>query len=556
LKLRPYQRDALTALTDYWSDGGDNPLIVMATGVGKSLVQGTLAKEMIAEYSGLRIISVTHVKELIAQNYSELLKIWDFAPAGMYSAGLGQRNLSAQIIFCGIQSIHNKAKQLGWVDLVMVDEAHLIPRNADTMYGRFIEALIAINPDLRVVGFTATPYRTDSGRLDEGDERLFSEIVYDYGIADGIADGYLSRLVSKGTATGFDLSGVTRRGGEYVPGSLQSAVDRSEVTSRAVEEIVAAGQNKRSWLAFCAGVAHAEHVRDEIRSHGVTCETITGDTPSGDRLRWLEEFKIGKIRCLTNNSVLTTGFNAPGVDLIAGLRPTLSAGLYVQIAGRGTRTVYSKGFDLNTQEGRLAAIANGPKPYCLYLDFAGNVRKHGPVDAVEPRKPGKGDGEAPIKECEHCHALVHISLRVCPECGEPFPINEKPKHEATAAVVPVLSEAYREWQAVTGRKFARHTNAAGNESVRVDFSCHFTPYRMWLSIAKAPGRANKFWRDYGGEAPCPADVDEWLDRQDELFATEAIMVRPQPGNPRYTEIVGTKVNREAKAYAEDADIPF
>lgn len=486
----------------------------------------------------MRILSVTHVKELIEQNYLELLGEWPFAPAGIYSAGLGQRNTQAQILFCGIQSVHDKAFRIGHVDLLMVDEAHLIPKNSETRYARFITDLLSINPEMRIVGFTATDYRTDSGRLTEGDERLFTEVVYEYGIADGIRDGYLSPLVSKATDTGFDMSGVSRRGGDFVPGALQAAVDKTETTRAAVAEIVAAGVNRKSWLVFGAGVAHAEHVRDEIRTHGITCETITGETPSHERARHLRDFKAGTLRCLTNNSVLTTGFNAPGVDLIADLRPTLSVGLYVQIAGRGTRPIYAKGFDLSTVEGRLAAIAAGPKPNCRYMDFSGNVSKrHGPVDLVQPKKPGEGHGEAPVKECPECRELVHISAKVCPDCGFKFPENEKPKHAATSAATPIMSTEPPKWLNVQSRKFYYHENAEGSESVRVDFLANFTSYKMWLSVKKAKGRCDKFWRDHVGKEPYPVDVEEWLERNGELRQTAQIQVRPKG---KFFEIVGIK----------------
>lgn len=569
-KLRPYQKEALDALKAYWAEGGEHPLVVMATGTGKSLVQASLAKGLTEEFPGLRILSVTHVKELIEQNYLELLGDWPFAPAGIYSAGLGRRDTQSQILFCGIQSVHDKARKIGHVDLLEVDEAHLIPKSADTRYARFIQDLLAINPEMRIVGFTATDYRTDSGKLTEGDERLFTEIVYEYGIADGIKDGYLAPLVSKATATGFDMAGVARRGGDFVPGALQSAVDKEGTTKAAVAEIVAAGANRKSWLIFCAGVQHAEHVRDEVRTHGISCEMITGDTPSHERARYLRDYKAGKLRCLTNNSVLTTGFNAPGVDLIAGLRPTLSCGLYVQIAGRGTRPVYAPGSDLSTAEGRLAGIASGHKPNCLYLDFAGNVMRHGPVDAVTPRKPGEGTGEAPVKECPNCHSLVHISAKVCPDCGHEFPENEKPKHAATSAAVPILTNEPPKWLNVQSRKFYYHENAEGSESVRVDFLANFTSYKMWLSIRKAKSRSDKFWRDHVGKTPYPEDVEEFLSRcENELRPTAQIQVRPKG---KFFEIVGIKPADQHAApkpakYNEDApfggayrnlddDIPF
>ena len=285
-------------------------------------------------YEGFKILAITHVKELIEQNSAELKAVWPLAPSGIYSAGLKSRDTFQQIIFCGVQSVHDKAPLFGHVDLLMVDEAHLIPRTSDTMYKRFISDLRVRNPNMGLVGLTATPYRLGSGRLDQGDDAIFDKIVFTYGIADGVRDGYLARLVSKATETGFDLTGVRKQGGEYVEKDLQVACDKAETTRRAITEAVAYGADRRSWLAFCAGVDHARHVRDEIRSRGFSCETVTGKTPSKERSQILEDFKAGKIRCLTNANVMTTGFNAPCVDMIIALRPTASTSLYVQMAGR------------------------------------------------------------------------------------------------------------------------------------------------------------------------------------------------------------------------------
>lgn len=536
MQLRPYQEAALEATFDYWRDGGDHPLVVMATGTGKSLVQASLADRLTTQYSGMRFVSVTHVQELIEQNYKELLNLNPLANAGMYSAGLGQRDLSSPVIFGGIQSLYRQVDKLGWVDCLSVDEAHLIPRKADTMYGKFISRLLQINPDMRVFGLTATPYRIDSGRLDEGDERLFDRVVYSYDIGDGIRDGYLSRLVSKGTSATIDVGGVATRGGDYVAEALQAACDQEEITRAAVSEIVAAGANRRSWLVFCAGVQHAYHVRDEIRSYGITCETITGDTPADERRRIIEAFKRGEIRCLTNNTVLTTGFNAPAVDLIAGLRPTKSTGLYVQIAGRGTRLFPGK-------------------ENCLYLDFARNCYLHGPVDDVSPRKPGKGSGEAPVKECPNCRTLVPISCRECPECDNAFEINDKPKHEATAGDDPILSIKMPEELPVVGRSFSRHHASSGRELIRVDYSTGWKTYTQWLYSA---GNWGSYWKNHGGENP-PDTINGFLTRQAELGPTKTITIRK---SGKYWNVVGARPDREAFASGargmEEAeeDIPF
>lgn len=555
LQPRHYQLEAVDAVFDYWSEEDGNPLVDLATGTGKSLSFAMLMKRLVEGWPDLRVCCATHVAELIEQNYLELLGAWPFAPAGIYSAGLGRRDAKAQILFAGIQTVWNKVEQIGHVDVLMVDECHLIPANANTMYGKFIAALLAINPDMKIVGFTATIYRLDSGRLDEGEDRLFDKVVYTYGIADGIREGYLAPLSSKPTATGFDLRGVGRVGGEYNLKKLQAAVDKDEITQAAVAEIVAKGADRRSWLVFCAGVEHALHVRDAIRSHGISCETITGDTPAGERRSILEAYKAYEIRALTNNSVLTTGFNHKGVDLIAGMRNTLSLSLYVQMMGRGTRPLYAPGYPLDTVEQRLAAIAAGPKPNCLVLDFAGLVRKHGPVDMVEPKRPGKGEGEAPVKQCPECQELVHASLRVCSCCGFEFPESEKPRHEASADIIPILSTAEAVWSEVHGRNFAPHPakEASKPPTVKVTYRMGLRTQSEWICPAHsgyAKVKADKYWRAHGGMLPFPRSVDEFLGRAGELAITAAIQLKP---SGKYQEVVGWQAGLVGEAPAADND---
>ena len=359
MDLRPYQRASLDALYASWRNETGDGLIVLPTGAGKAFVIAALVREVLAERPGARIAIVTHTRELIAQNHRELMTYWPAAPAGIYSAGLNRRETATQILFCGIQSVWNRFDAIGAFDVVVVDEAHLIPRDAETRYGRFLAALRAARPELSVVGLTATPYRLDSGRLDEGEGRLFERIVYEANVGDLIHQGYLAPLICKATATALDVSGVAKRGGDYIPSALEAAVNQDWITRAAVEEMAGFGRDRRAWLAFCAGVAHAEAVRDAVRAEGFSCEMVTGETGKRDRDRIVRDFTAGRLRCLTSVGVLSTGFNVPRVDLIALLRPTQSTGLYVQQVGRALRTAPGKSD-------------------ALILDYAGLVRMHGP----------------------------------------------------------------------------------------------------------------------------------------------------------------------------------
>lgn len=529
ISLRPYQRAAIDALWNFWGKGGGNPLVEMATGTGKSIVIATMVREMIEAYPDMRVLMLVHVRELVAQNFQALIRTWPQAPAGINSAGLGRRDRISQVLFASIQSVHrDDCNSIGKRDLVLVDEAHLIPRSGDGMYQKMLARLRDGVPDMRIAGFTATPYRLDSGRLDRGDDRLFDRIAYSYGIGKGIDDGFLSHLVSKATATTLDTRGVARRGGEFVAGALEIAVDKDWITSAAVDEIVMFGAERRSWLIFCSGVRHAEHVAEEVRSRGISCASVTGETPSGERDCLIAAFKAGQIRCLTNAMVLTTGFDAPQVDLIAMLRPTLSTGLYVQIVGRGTR------------------LANG-KQDCLILDFAGNVRRHGPVDAVDPSlgpKGGDGDGEVRAKECPECATLVAINARVCPTCGHEWPARDEPKHEATAdAETTIISRGAPTWVDVDQVRYFRHEKPGSPPSMRVEYQCGFTFHREWVCLEHtgfARLKAETWWSRAAGTPP-PRTIVSALSRTNELRSPASIQVRP---NGKYFEIVGRRYGRK------------
>jgi DNA repair protein RadD len=338
-QLRPYQRDAIDALENHWRVGQGNALVALATATGKSVVIAWHIRDILCRYPA-RILVLTHVQELIEQNLEHLLALWPDAPVGVNSAGLGRRDWDQQIIFASIQSVFRNPQKLGHRDLVIVDEAHLIPHGGDGMYRTLFDALR--HPDFRIAGFTATPFRLDSGRLDEGDGKVFDEIVYSYDIGQGIRDKWLSPLSSKATQTRIDVSGVGRRGGEFIEHELQDAADIPAVVSGACDEIVRLGADRQCWLIFCTGVRHAEHVRDALRMRGVETEMLLGETPQEERERIIRELKTGTVRCVVNVMVLTTGFNVLQVDLIAMLRPTLSTGLYVQMLGRGSRKAPGK----------------------------------------------------------------------------------------------------------------------------------------------------------------------------------------------------------------------
>jgi DNA repair protein RadD len=551
VRLRAYQQESIDAVLKYWEDGGGNPLIELATGLGKSVVIAEMLRHLCASYPDMRLLLLVHVRELVKQDFEQLRRLWPAAPVGVYSAGLGMRQGHTRIVCASIQSVFRKARQLGPRDIVLIDESHLVPHAGEGMYQRLLTDLRELTPDMRCVGLTATPYRLDSGRLDHGDDRLFDRIVYTYNVGDGIADGWLAPLTARAASVEIDVAEVARRGGEFIPGALEQAANRDELVEAAADEISRLGRDsdRKSWLIFCSGVRHAAHVRDALRARGVRTETVTGDTPSGERDRIVADFKAGRITALTNAQVLTTGFDAPGVDLIAFLRPTLSTGLYVQMIGRGTRPVWPAGAqpDAMTAEERVAMIAGSAKANCLILDFAGNVRRHGPVDAVTPKGEKRaasnaaeqevkvGVNEVRARECPNCQTLLNLRAAECTTCGHVFPA--EPKHEAkpdmdvallAKEVKPAEAPVYS-WSAKRHEKLVSPGADEPPATVRVSYNAGLMKYEEWICPEHGGYAGDKFvawWRRHGGAEPPPDNVAETLDRWRELTRPEVIFVKP------------------------------
>jgi DNA repair protein RadD len=516
IELRPCQHAAIEALYEFWRDGGGNPLVEMATGTGKSIVIGELIRMLMASASR-RILVLTHVKELIGQDAAALRAVWPKAPIGICSAGLGQRDYDAPIVFAGIQSVFRNADLLGPRNLVIVDEAHLIPQSGDGMYLTTIAALRALYPEMRVVGFTATPFRLESGRLDEGEDRLFDRVVYRYGIDQGIAEGWLSPLIAKAPYTEIDVRNVHRRGGEFIAGELERAADRDDIVEAAVDEIIERGRDRRACLAFCCGVTHAEHVRDVLRERGVSAEMISGETPDDIVAR----FRAGDIWALTNCNIATTGFDVPPIDLIGLMRPTLSTGLYIQMVGRGTRKAEGKN-------------------NCLVLDFGGNVRRHGPVDrpvinkfqfhAHGERGDDHGAAAVEMKVCPDCRSYVAENIEKCPDCGHKWHVPRIAKHDGRAGDLAILSTAPPAKLAVAEVRLREHHKPDGDlPTLRIEY---VTPagisYFEWLALehrGKAWFAAHK-WLELGGRSPAPHTIAGALARQSEIIGnTIEISVR-------------------------------
>lgn len=409
MELRPYQARAFQEIKDELKQGFHDFCVEMPTGSGKSHVIAYMCKSFLQNYPHLRILMLTHVKELIEQNYEKMTQYWPNAPCGVYSASVGKRNLEEPITFAGVQSLVNKLDQFEDVNLIIIDECHLVSHKDEGSYRNIINTLRDRNPKMRVIGLTATPYRLGHGYIDEGEHAIFSKIIRPVTVYELIEQGFLSTLKTKCPKQLIDTDGVKKSGGEFIQKELALAVSSEDLNETIVDEIILRAQDRKSWLIFCVGVNHSEQVKEILLKKGIWTEVVTGETPKGERRRIIQEFKAGKIKALVNANVLTTGFDAPNVDLIAVLRPTLSTALHVQILGRGLRL-------------------KEHTDHCLVLDFAGNIAKHGGIaePKVKSTKPQEEENKRQmptgdnIKVCPACDEIVSSLVRTCPECGHIF----------------------------------------------------------------------------------------------------------------------------------------
>ena len=449
---------------------------------GKSAILSQIVRDAMS-FPGTRVMILTHVKELLEQNAKALLRMYPEADFGFYSASIGQKRLDKPIIFAGIQSVWERAYDIVPApDLVIIDEAHMIPKNSDTRYGKFLSDLKVCNKHVKLIGLTATPYRLDSGHLHKGKGAMFDGIAYDIPVGMLMDEGYLSPVISKGGAKKIDLTNVGKRGGEFIESELAIAASDPELVKATVKEIVEYGQDRKAWLIFASGLKHADMLREEFEAYDISVEVVSGDDPMKERTAKIDSFKSGRFRAIINCGVLTTGFDHPEVDLVAIVRATESTGLYIQIVGRGTRPVYGKGYDLETKEGRIAAIANGPKPNCLILDYGDNVARHGFIDAVNPKikGEGKGEGEAPTKECPNCHTMVYAGCRKCHECEHEFPPPELNHGHTSYGGAMLSTQVQPEWLNVDDVEYSRWKKEGKPDSIRVTYHCGLTRVAEWL----------------------------------------------------------------------------
>ncbi|WP_048307856.1 DEAD/DEAH box helicase [Halomonas sp. PR-M31] len=384
--LRPYQQQAVTRVVEHFRETDDPAVVVLPTGSGKSLVIAELAR-----LARGRVLVLAHVRELVEQNHAKY-QAYGLA-ADIFSAGLKRKESSRQVVFGSVQSVVRNLNSFndGGFTLLVIDECHRVSLDKDASYRQVIDHLRQANPRLKILGLTATPFRLGQGfiyhrhyhGMVRGEaECFFQECVFEQPLRLMVKQGYLAAPTRVDAAVErYDFSQLApNTRGLFAEEELNRVVRGNRATPTIIEEIIARAQDRRGVMLFAATVDHAKEILGYLPADQAAL--ITGATASKERQRLIEAFKAQQLKYLANVSVLTTGFDAPHVDLIAILRPTESVGLYQQIVGRGLR------------------LAPG-KNDCLILDYAGN-----PWDLYAPEI----GAPKPDSDCEP----VQVE---CPACG-------------------------------------------------------------------------------------------------------------------------------------------
>ncbi|WNJ95269.1 DEAD/DEAH box helicase [Vibrio ruber] len=384
--LRPYQSDAVKAVIHYFRHHHTPAVIVLPTGAGKSLVIAELAR-----LAKGRVLVLAHVKELVEQNHE---KYEGYGLNGaIFSAGLGRKETDQQVVFASVQSVSRHLAAFSHqFSLLVIDECHRVPDNQDSSYQKVIAHLQANNPGIKILGLTATPYRLGMGwiyqyhtrgQVRSEQPRFFRDCIFELPIHYLLDEGFLTpaKLIDAPILS-YDFSQVKPMStGVYKTSELDKVISQAKrATPQIIAQVIQQAAHRQGVMIFAATVHHAREIYALLPESETAI--ITGETPSQERDQLIRQFKQRQLKYMVNVSVLTTGFDAPHVDLIAILRPTESVSLYQQIIGRGLR------LSPNKQD-------------CLILDYAGNQYDLEQPEIGEPKPDSQSE-------------IVTVP---CPACG-------------------------------------------------------------------------------------------------------------------------------------------
>lgn len=451
-QLREYQKTAVDNAVRYFKKKREPAVIVLPTGAGKSLVIAELAR--IAKG---RVLVLAHVKELVEQNYQKYVSYG--LSAGIFSASLGKKDWDQKAIFGSVQSIARAPDEFfSNFSLLVIDECHRVADDGATQYQEVIKKLQARNPGLCILGLTATPYRlglgwiyeyAQAGEVKTEQPRFFKQCVFELPLSYMIKNHYLTLPVKVDIpVTSYDFSELSESGRMYTTAEVEEILkNQKRLTPLIISNIVDITEryDRHGVMIFAATVKHAEEIMEYLPEG--QARLVVGDTEMSERNQTVQDFKAKKFKYLVNVSVLTTGFDAPHVDVIAILRPTESNSLYQQIVGRGLRLSDEKkdcyvldytgmGHDIYAPEISDKRPAKDTVPVlipCPACEFENTFWGYADPDGIVLEHFGRkcrGAKQDPVtleitpcgfrfrlKLCHSCGAENDITARACEKCS-------------------------------------------------------------------------------------------------------------------------------------------
>jgi len=450
-QLRDYQKQAVQNVINFFKISRNPAVIVLPTGAGKSLVIAELTR--VAQG---RVLILAHVKELVEQNYDKYKSYG--LEAGIFSASLGKKETNQKAIFGSIQSIARADESFFHnFSLVIIDECHRVADEGSTQYQDVIKKLQDRNPKICILGLTATPYRLGMGWIYEyshqneiksDQKRFFKQCVYELPLNYMIKNKFLTPPVKIDIpVTCYDFSELKMKNDHYSSRDVEEIIkNQNRLTPLIIKNIIDITEKfqRKGVMIFSSTVKHAEEIINHLPSK--EAQIVLGDTSMADRDKIVQDFKGGKFKYLVNVSVLTTGFDAPHVDVIAILRPTESNSLYQQIIGRGLRLYPGKkdcfildytgvGHDIYKPEIAdkrpnkdtvpvqvLCPACGFFNDFWGYIDSEGEVLEHfgrtcrGAIQNNKTLEIKKCGFRFRFKICHSCGSENDISARECEKC--------------------------------------------------------------------------------------------------------------------------------------------
>lgn len=342
MELRPYQKEAKTAVLKEWDEGNAKTLLVLPTGTGKTIVFSSITEECVRR--GERVLILTHRGELLEQAADKLKKSTGLNCA-VEKAEQSCLGSWYRVVVGSVQTLMREKRLSGfsadYFDDIIIDEAHhAISDSYQTILRHFDKA--------KVLGVTATPDRGDMQNLGQ----VFDSLAYEYTLPKAIKEGYLSPIKAVTIPLELDLSGVAMQSGDFKASDIDTALD--PYLYQIADEMKNYCADRKT-VVFLPLVKTSQKFRDILNERGFKAAEVNGESP--DRAEILDDFDKGKYNVLCNSMLLTEGWDCPSVDCVIVLRPTKVRGLYCQMVGRGTR------------------LCDGKKDLLL-LDFLWHTERH------------------------------------------------------------------------------------------------------------------------------------------------------------------------------------